>query len=105
MGTNTSTKVELIKVIDTSVSDYCDMTISSYNLDGSTDWENAAGASVTVTEACCLANGLRFDKGSCYWTGREPTGANPAKQATIKGEGNTTGGGSLEILGNFNTIE
>ena len=107
MGTNTSTKVELIKVIDISVSDYCNQTISSYNLDGTTNWVDASGGSVTVTEECCLAEGLTYGKGGCFWntpTG-EPDDANPTKYITIKGEGNTTGGVSLEILGNFNNIE
>ena len=107
MGTNTSTKVELIKVIDISVSDYCDQTISSYNLDGTTNWVDVSGGSVTVTEECCLAEGLTYSKDGCFWntpTG-EPDDTNPTKYITIKGEGNTTGGISLEILGNFNNIE
>lgn len=73
MGVDNSTKVELIKILDINVDsenivdDNCKDTISTYNLNGTTSWVDAAGSSVSPSQICCEAEGLSFINSQCWW--------------------------------------
>ncbi len=100
LGKNASTKVELIKIIESNLNDNttsvlgCDLTWVSSNINGTTVWQNSAGATVNPTQTCCEANNLTFDNNLCYWnipsTPDEPS--NPPISWDATANINTTGG-------------
>ena len=73
MGVGNSTKVELLKIIETPDDSVCALTMVSSNVDGSTNWEDADGVATDVTALCCEANGMTYVGGAgvktpkCYW--------------------------------------
>ena len=73
IGVGNSTKVELLKIIDTPDDSVCALTMISSNIDGSTNWEDADGVATDVTALCCEANGMTYVGGAgvktpkCYW--------------------------------------
>lgn len=67
MGVDNSTKVELIKVLDSPNFENCSLTVTSYNLNGTTNWIDDTGASTPPTAACCEAEGLTMIGSNCIW--------------------------------------
>jgi hypothetical protein len=67
IGVDVSTKVELIKVIETLDDSVCNLTYSSANLDGTTNWLDSAGASASPTALCCEGEGLTMVGTECLW--------------------------------------
>ena len=67
MGVNNTTKVELIKFIDTEVTENCNLTISQVNLDGTTTWVDESGSPQAVTKNCCEGVGLTYQGSDCWW--------------------------------------
>ena len=67
IGVDVSTKVELIKVIDTLDDSVCNLTYSSANLNGTTNWVDSSGASASPTSFCCEAEGLTMVGNYCLW--------------------------------------
>jgi len=70
MGVGSSTKVELIKIIETPDDSVCALTMISSNVDGSTNWVDASGTATAPTALCCEANGMTYSSGhggKCYW--------------------------------------
>ena len=100
LGKNVSTKVELIKIIESNLNNKtftvlgCDLTWFQSNINGTTVWQNSAGATVNPTQTCCEANNLTFDNNECYWnipsTPDEPS--NPPISWDATANINTTGG-------------
>ena len=68
MGVGSSTKVELIKTIETPDDSVCVLTPYSYNYDGSTTWKDSGGSTVSVTAKCCESQGLIYINHVCYWS-------------------------------------
>ena len=100
LGKNVSTKVELIKIIESNLNNKtftvlgCDLTWFQSNINGTTVWQNSTGATVNPTQTCCEANNLTFDNNECYWnipsTPDEPS--NPPISWDATANINTTGG-------------
>lgn len=67
IGVDNSTKVELIKILETPNVEVCALTVTSYNLNGTTNWINSDGASATPTAACCEEEGLTMVGNKCVW--------------------------------------
>jgi len=67
IGVGLSTKVELIKIVDTPDTFICSASIDTYNRDGTTSWINSGGGSVSPTAKCCESQGLTFLNNKCYW--------------------------------------
>ena len=71
MGMYNSTKVELIKIIEGTSSESCNLTRTTSNLDGTTNWIDSEGTAATPTAKCCDLEGLTFTNNECWWkTGR-----------------------------------
>ena len=67
IGVDNSTKVELIKILETPNVEVCSLTLTSYNLNGTTDWIDSDSASTTPTAACCEEEGLTMVGNKCVW--------------------------------------
>ena len=73
LGKNLSTKVELIKIIESNLNDNtlssfgCDLTYLTSNLNGSTNWVDSDGVAAQPTQLCCEANNLSYINNECYW--------------------------------------
>ena len=67
IGVDNSTKVELIKILETPNVEVCALTVTSYNLNGTTNWIDSAGVSATPTAACCEEEGLTMVGNKCIW--------------------------------------
>ena len=70
MGMYNSTKVELIKIIEGSSSESCNLTMTSSNLDGSTNWVDSDGVATAPTAECCNEKNLTFINNTCRWKNR-----------------------------------
>ena len=67
IGVGNSTKVELIKALESPKLELCNLTVSTSNLNGTTNWIDADGVSTQPTAACCEAEGYTFTGSKCYW--------------------------------------
>jgi len=109
MGVDNSTKVELIKILESVNDSTCSLTIESYNLTGTTSWLDAAGGSVTPTQECCEAEGLTYLGTTCWWNFATITDAPDQPPITtdpdtgdievgvIEGQGIIVGSGTSEV--------
>ena len=70
MGMYNSTKVELIKIIEGTSSESCNLTMTSSNLDGSTNWVDSDGVATAPTAECCNEKNLTFINNTCRWKNR-----------------------------------
>ena len=67
IGVDNSTKVELIKILEAPNVELCSLTVTSYNLNGTTNWIDSDGASATPTASCCEEEGLTMVGNKCIW--------------------------------------
>jgi len=73
MGVDNSTKVELIKILDSNidaqniVNEDCTDILDGWNIYGTTSWVDASGSSVSPSQECCEAEGLAFIDSDCWW--------------------------------------
>jgi len=73
MGVDNSTKVELIKILDSNidaqniVNENCTYILDGWNIYGTTSWVDASGSSVSPSQECCEAEGLAFIDSDCWW--------------------------------------
>ena len=90
-----STPVRLQRLLDIdSVYLYpgldCDLTQTGSNVDGTTNWVNAAGVSTPPTQTCCEANGLTFQANNCWWTFPSTDGGDNGDPVHPSGDDHTT---------------
>jgi hypothetical protein len=70
MGMYNSTKVELIKIVEGTSSEVCNLTMTTSNLDGSTNWVDSDGVATAPTAECCNEKNLTFINNTCRWKNR-----------------------------------
>ena len=70
MGMYNSTKVELIKIVEGTSSESCNLTMTTSNLDGSTNWVDSDGVATSPTAECCNEKNLTFINNTCRWKNR-----------------------------------
>ena len=70
MGMYNSTKVELIKIVEGTSSEGCNLTMTTSNLDGSTNWVDSDGVATAPTAECCNEKNLTFINNTCRWKNR-----------------------------------
>jgi hypothetical protein len=98
IGVDNSTKVELIKALESPNVELCALTVTSHNLNGTTNWIDSDGASASPTAACCEAEGLTMVGNKCIWNSM--TGTSNLSEPPILYDGNDT---STVIVGQNST--
>ena len=98
IGVDNSTKVELIKALESPNVELCAITVASYNLNGTTNWIDSDGASASPTAACCEAEGLTMVGNKCIWN--SIIGTSNLSEPPILYDGNDT---STVIVGQNST--
>ena len=98
IGVDVSTKVELIKVIETLDDSVCNLTYSSANLDGTTNWLDSAGASASPTALCCEGEGLTMVGTECLWNLNQVDETNEPPVVYNEDDDVVVGGDNLKII-------